>query len=119
MAEIALIIEMFGLLISLVGIFIALIVALKCSGKLKISIIFLALVMAILFVSQLGFFLNIITGSFLGAREILNYVPESNKFLAVTNALITILMVLSLFFMKRMIDDVEKNSKYKNRQAVC
>ena len=118
MIEIASIINIFGLLISLVGIFIGLVVASKCSGKLKISIILLDLVIAILFfsqVSQLGFFLNIMTGSFLGAEKNINYVPKSNEFFAIINTIIIILTVLSLFFMKKMIDDIEKASKYKRR----
>ena len=94
--EINLIPTTLGLIISLIGVFLGVLVSLKCTGRLKISVIFLSLTTAILFIYHTSAFVSL-TGNAIGIDigKNLDYIVKANGFHEGLDLIIALLIILS------------------------
>ena len=105
------IITITGAIISLIGFLIGIEVFMKSSGKLRLSSLFLILTILLLSMRSVGVFVGT-TGAVIGFNE-LSFFKFYNVSVEITNIIFIILITLSLFFMKRMINEVENGYKRK------
>ena len=102
-----------GTIFSLIGLIFGIEIFMKSSRKLKLSSLFLIITIGILLIRDIGVFVGV-TGAVNGLNNA-SFFNSYNIFVEQIYLVLIILITLSLFFMKKMINEVENSSKKFNK----